>query len=57
MNIKKVIGWALAFIGVVLFTGILVEYSSLKVVMMSYGSTALIVAFITLVLWLLADDY
>ena len=56
MNIKKVIGLVLAFIGVALFTGILVEDSSLKVVMMAYGITALIVAFITLVVWLLTDD-
>ena len=56
MNIKKVIGWALSFIGVALFTGILVEKSSLKVVMMAYGFTTLIVAFISLVVWLLTDD-
>jgi len=56
MNIKKTIGWILAFIGVVLFTGILVEDSSLKAVMMSYGITALIVSFVYLVVWLLMDD-
>ena len=56
MNIKKVIGWVLAFLGVALFTGVLVEDSSLKVVMIAYGSTALIVAFISLVVWLLMDD-
>lgn len=56
MNIKKVIGWVLVFIGVALFTGILVEVSSLKTVMMAYGITALIVAFINLVVWLLMDD-
>jgi len=52
MNIKKLIGWVLAFISVALFTGILVKNSGLKVVMMAYGITALIVALIILVLWL-----
>tara|TARA_B110001452_G_C14997334_1_gene348681 strand:- start:436 stop:606 length:171 start_codon:yes stop_codon:yes gene_type:complete len=56
MNIKKLIGWVLAFTGVALFTGILVESSGLKAVMMAYGIIALIVAFITFVVWLLADD-
>ena len=56
MNIKKTIGWTLAFVGVSLFTGFLVEQSNLKVVMLTYGLTALIVGFIGLVVWLLMDD-
>ena len=56
MNIKKLIGWALTFVGVALFTGILVESSGLKVVIIAYGITVLMLAFITLVVLLLMDD-
>jgi hypothetical protein len=56
MNIKKIIGWVLAFIGVALFTVFLVEQSSLKDVIMAYGFTILTVSFVFLVGWLLIDD-
>ena len=56
MNLKKTIGWLLAFTGVALFTGILVEDSNLKTVALAYGCTFLLVGFVFLVLWLIDSD-
>ena len=53
---KKIIGWILVFFGVALFTGVLVELSDLKVVMLTYAITALIFGFVILVVWLLYSD-
>lgn len=55
-KIKKIIGWLLAFLGIALGTGYLVEVSDLKTVMLVYVSAALIVGFISLVIWLLFSD-
>ena len=56
MNIKKTIGWTLACFGAILFTSILAELTSLKEVILSYIFTLLIVGFVILVIYLIAED-
>jgi hypothetical protein len=56
MKIKKTIGYVLALLGFALFTGILVEDTGLKAVIISYAIIISVMLFITLILWLIDDD-
>lgn len=53
---KKIIGWILAFFGVISFTGILIEISDLTTVILAYLITVLVVGFLFLVVYLLDSD-
>lgn len=53
---KKTLGVILSVVFAVIFFGILINSAGLKVVLISVGLTALIVAAVFLCLYLLSDD-
>ncbi len=56
IKLKKILGWILALIGLVLLTLFLSERTNLKQVLEAYVCAILTISFMVLVVWLIVSE-